>query len=134
MTTEFDRNPEGDLDRELEAFFQAMRTEVAEPTPDLMARILEDAYGEQDLRAPVEAAPVETQARAGRRFGLGAVLAALGGWPSLAGLACATIAGLWIGFHPPVAVDTLSLVLFDGSYNLTMDSSLPEYGFLLSDG
>ena len=135
---------EEDLDRELEAFFRASRARPVMPSPDLLERVLADAYDAQDAQDAVRAAtaaaagdkPARPAAPGGmaRRGRVRGWLGALGGWPALAGLASATVAGVWIGFHPPAFLDGVSPALFDAGYGLTMDSSLPDYGFMLADG
>lgn len=134
MKTDHDRH----VDRDLEAFFQAARESVPEASPDLMARVLADAYSEQDARevtapAAAEANHDRAPAAQGRGWFAG-LLDALGGWPAVAGLATAAVAGVWIGYNPPLTLDTLSLDLFDSGYGLTMDSSLPDIDYLLSEG
>lgn len=76
----------GDAAAALEAAFAA-----------LMGRVLADA---------------EAAARDGRRAGLAGLFAAvyrgLGGAPAAAGLAAATLAGVWIGASPPPVLDRLA--------------------------
>lgn len=133
MTADTDKRTDGDL----EVFFQAAREVAAEPSPDLMARVLADAYAEQDAAAiatgaDTAGAPAETPRPPRRR--IAGLLEAIGGWPAVAGLAAATLAGVWIGYNPPAALDNLSLDLLDSGYALTMDSSLPGIDYLLADG
>ncbi len=79
----------------LEAYFQAARSEDAAPSADLMARVLSDAQTVQNgLMAPPDKAMA-------RLAGLRRALRALGGWPAVAGLASATVAGVWIGTTQP---------------------------------
>lgn len=90
---------------DLDIFFAAARRETDTLSPDLTGRILQDALQVQsDL---VEAAPA-------RGAGLGLwqqLLATLGGWPAMGGLAAACAAGIWIGVAPPNFVpDPLALV------------------------
>lgn len=135
MTTERDESRK--IDAELDAFFEAAREHADDPSPELLARVLADGYAAQDARA-VAPAPLPEPARR-RRGRLAGVLDAVGGWPAMAGLVTATAAGVWIGYNPPAAIDTLSQSLVSGSYaqteafGLTMDSSLPDLEFLLTD-
>ena len=39
---------------------------------------------------------------------LQSLLGIIGGWPAMAGLATATMAGIWIGFSPPTALDSVA--------------------------
>lgn len=77
----------------LDALFAEARDRRSAPPADLVARVLADA---------------EAVRPAGRRPGiLSAVLGALGGWPSAAGLAAASAAGLFIGYAAPEALPIL---------------------------
>lgn len=88
----------------LEAALDAARAEgdEAAPLPEgLAARMMADAATAQP-RAP---------ARAGsgwraRLFGDGGL-----GWPAATGLAAAALAGLWIGYAPPPALDGVTRTL-----------------------
>lgn len=83
MTRPEDRNDEA-----LDALFAQARRD--RPPAGLVARVLADAGAVQPGR---------------RRTGpFAAVVAALGGWPSAAGLAAASVAGLFIGYAAPEAV------------------------------
>lgn len=66
-----------------------------------MARVLADA---EAVQAGFDSAAVPDRQPA-RRPGLLAQLgAALGGWPAVAGLAAASVCGLWIGISPPAGL------------------------------
>ncbi|SEL10114.1 hypothetical protein SAMN05443999_103303 [Roseovarius azorensis] len=77
----------------LEAYFDAARAERAAPSADLMARIIADAQAVQmAARSPAPR----------RRAGLGEQFYRLiGGWPAMAGLATAAVAGVWLGTSLP---------------------------------
>ena len=62
-----------------------------EVPPELLARVLSDAETHQPKPASVETS-LERRGR-WQQF-----VAVIGGWPSLTGLAAATVAGVWIGF------------------------------------
>ena len=71
------------------------------PDDALMARILADA---ERIRAAGASAALSAAPRPGRPDRPGwamAAIRAIGGWPALAGLAAATLAGVWIGAAPP---------------------------------
>ena len=113
-------------DPELETLFQAGRDAAPVPSEALMARIMADAEAETLRRAP-SPAPA--------RRALGRILDALGGWPAMAGLATATLAGVWLGFVAPDRLNTLAggLLLPDSaaaaaSYDL--EDMVPGYGGL----
>ncbi|MCO6382819.1 hypothetical protein [Oceanicola sp. 502str15] len=131
----------------LESFFSAARVEepmAAEPSPELLARVLEDGYGVQEGFA--EAAPVIASAggaaAAPRRGFLAALWASIGGAPGLAGLTAAALAGIWIGLRPPEAVSSVTASLL-GSATATADTTASDddllgydvaYADLLTDG
>lgn len=93
-------------DKDLDAFFDAARNDPrSAPTPELLARILSDA---DTVMIGVGTA----QRTRGARSGVGrSLIRALGGWPSLGGLAAATLAGVWIGLSAetliPGGLDTV---------------------------
>lgn len=111
-------------DHELEAFFKAARVETAAPSDALMAAILDDAAMQQ-ARADVTSVPspdiLSVLGEDRRAGGFWADLrASVGGWPALAGMATATIVGVWIGFAAPTRLEAISggLVL-SGDYSAT---------------
>ncbi|MBR9844401.1 MAG: hypothetical protein GYB25_14675 [Rhodobacteraceae bacterium] len=116
-------------DQELDALFAAARDDAAQaPSSDLMARVLADAEAMQ----PKPAAPVvRPQSRGGLVSG---ILSAIGGWPSLGGLAAATVAGVWIGFSatPTVLPDGLAGLVGEtnSDYLAYLDTS---YAYLEED-
>lgn len=100
----------------LDAFFDAARAAQPHPTADLVARVLEDARA---VQAAARSAPPRR-----RRTGPGeALYRLLGGWPAMAGLASAALAGVWIGAGLPdgllgpaeasYLVDTTAELAFD---------------------
>lgn len=95
-------------DDALEALFRAARAEAPAPGTDLMARIMADA--------DAEIAAVETGFPAGgRRSGLWeAIVGAIGGWPALASMATAAVAGVWLGFGATEGLDALAGGLLPG--------------------
>ncbi len=105
----------------LESFFAAARATAPQPEDDLVARVLADAEAAQ----PRNTHPVAKQSRA--RW-----LPALGGWPALASLVTATVAGVSLGFADPVAVGDLAFGAFGGGYDF---SGVGEtFGVGLEDG
>ena len=93
---------ERDRDDALDPFFEAAREARPEPSDALMARILADA-------AEAAPRPAEQLRPAEKPSLVASVLDAIGGWPSFAGLATATVAGVWIGFASPDTLSTLTL-------------------------
>lgn len=114
-----------DDDMELELYFRAARTTSPDPSDDLMARVLSDAALVQAFAPGIVVTPPEPEAATSlwRQF-----LNAIGGWSGMAGLCTATVAGLWIGISPPVALQGLGTALTtennveSAAYLLDMDS------------
>lgn len=106
-------------DAGLEAFFDAGRKASPVPSEALMTAILQDAAAQM----PGPAATVPTR----RRSFWQDLVAQIGGWPALAGMATATVAGVWIGFAAPVQLETLSGgVILAGDYSTTETIYTPE--------
>lgn len=124
--TDEDRKPD-----DLEFYFDAARSAAPALSPAALDRMTAQALAVQrEFTAP----PL---ARAAPRRGLLAqLLATLGGWPAIAGLATAAVAGIWIGATPPAmlvdiavqvgaisdtAEDDLYLVDTQPAYVLSLD-------------
>lgn len=107
----------------LDVFFDAARRRAADPAPDLMQRVLEDALAEQQRTDAItpEPAPAPSLLRQ--------LLKAIGGWPAVAGLVTASMAGVWIGINPPSALsDTAEAYLYSGSDAYLVDL-MPGFQF-----
>lgn len=118
-------------DAALDAFFEAGRAHAPEPGADLMARIMADAEAEIDARAVSATGPAPT--RAARPGFLAALAAAIGGWPAVASMATAAVAGVWIGFAAPDQVNSVAGGLLPASGVSTetvneLEDLLPGYG------
>jgi hypothetical protein len=111
------------MDDDLDELFAQARVRDAQPSAALMARILADAAATQP-RAPVR--PVRP------RFRLSALIAALGGAGALAGLATATVAGVWIGLAPPAAIDDFAATLWSVGEGDSLDL-IPDLEGMISD-
>ena len=113
---------------DLDVFFDAARSRAAEPGPELMQRVLEDALAEQRRLAALAPQPAPAPGR------LRQLLKAIGGWPAMAGLAAASVAGLWIGVNPPSALsDTAEAYLYSGSDAYLVDL-MPGFQFDVAEG
>ncbi|SEW10852.1 hypothetical protein SAMN05444851_1451 [Aliiroseovarius sediminilitoris] len=120
-------------DHELEAFFDAARFDPTTPSEALMAAILDDAATEQagrDTPAPSLTDIPTVKESGGRRAGgfWTDLKASLGGWPALAGMATATVAGVWIGFAAPTQLEVMS-----GGLVLSGDYAETEETYALED-
>ncbi|WP_204318726.1 dihydroorotate dehydrogenase [Pseudooceanicola aestuarii] len=95
---------------ELDDLFASVRTAPPEPEDALFARILADAETEQqtrkDIAADSAAARLAATRRGYARSGWFALFGGIGGRRGLAGLAAATVAGVWIGANPPLALES----------------------------
>ena len=105
----------------LEDFFRAGRANPAQPDDALLTRVLADAEAAQN-------AVVATGGTARRaRPSLWAMVAgAVGGWPAMAGLATATVAGVWIGVSAPTGLSNMAMTVWGGStgaYVVDFDAS-----------
>ena len=75
----------------LDDLFAAARNDSrATPSPDLLARVLSEAEGLQVAEPVPSAPPLRPSLWA-------ALVAAVGGWPALSGVAMAGVAGVWLG-------------------------------------
>ncbi len=115
-------------DAMLESLFAVAKdAPAAQPSPDFMARMLAEAEALQPAAAELVAAP---SPRSGPLIRL---VAMLGGWPSVSGLAVATMAGVWIGVAagPAMMQSDLGaslLVTTDETYLSALDASFAFLG------
>jgi hypothetical protein len=116
-------------DDELELFFEAGRAAAPAPSAALLERVLADAQAHQSPRAPGRTPP----AAAGRRAWAG-LLAALGGWPAVAGLASVMVAGIWLGYAAPDGLDGLSAALWPARDGYDVVDMVPSFDGLLGEG
>lgn len=112
-------------DRTLEAFFEAGRAAAPQPSDDLMARILADAGGARAV-APV--------ARPGRRGLFAGLVAAIGGWPAVASLATATVAGIYIGVSPPAPLEDFAMTYLGTTDYTALGDYAPGFEDILTEG
>ncbi|TCP21411.1 dihydroorotate dehydrogenase [Rhodovulum adriaticum] len=105
-------------DAELDSLFEAARVSAPDPSAALLARIMDDAMAQAGARAVPDPAPAPQRRPGGsvRRRLLACVLAGLGGWPSMAGLATAGVVGIWIGYADPVGLDAVTTAMLGGGY------------------
>lgn len=96
-----------------DAFFDDLMGQAAQerlaPSDALLDRIMLDADA---VLAEAAVAPVVSDLP---RRSLGAVIvAALGGWSAISGLAAAGVAGVWIGVAPPEALSDITQTVWGG--------------------
>jgi len=115
-------------DGELELFFEAGRGAAPAPSEALLERVLADARAQQPGRAPSPRRP------AAARGALAGLLAALGGWPAVAGLASVTVAGIWLGYAAPGGLDGVTAALWPAQDGYDVVDMIPSYDGLLGEG
>ncbi|MBW6416710.1 hypothetical protein [Celeribacter sp. PS-C1] len=127
-------------DSSLDALFAQARDAAPLPSGDLMARVLADAEGVIATREAEEIARIKDRQPKQRHPVLAAMVAALGGWRAVAGLATAGVAGLAIGLGAPMTVTTLATGGYadsDASYETTSYEATSydagESGYALDD-
>lgn len=113
---------------ELDELFSQARSQDVSPTPDFVERVLQDALDAQAAHVP---AAVPTPPRASW---LRQLLSAIGGWPAVAGLATAGVAGLWIGVNPPDMMATTAENFLGTSSDLYLVDLMPTFDFTLAEG
>ena len=109
---------------ELDLLFRAAQEAPVLPSGDVMASIL----------AQAEALQPKAVAHTVEEPGLFAQLwSMIGGWPTAAGLASATVAGLMIGISPPELVDSFSAGLFTSPDDYLVDL-IPGFDTTFGEG
>lgn len=111
-------------DQELDQFFAAMQADDPAPSDSLLSAILQDA---ERLQPQIPVLPVQPDCTPRRSF-LHEVMAVIGGWPAMAGMTTAAIAGVWLGVATPSGIETLS-----GGLILSQNAGLADGSFTLED-
>lgn len=108
----------------LECLFSEAREATPQPSEALMARILADAERQRSMTAASEP-----------HGGLFRRLAAtVGGWPSLAGMATAALAGVWIGYVSPGQLGGLATEFWPGADGYDLVDMVPPMDEFLAEG
>jgi hypothetical protein len=110
------RDPEPQV-AEIDIILAQARACDARMPPDLGARLLAQAWEAQPPARSAPRRPAVARAAVARR----GWQAAIGGWPALAGLAAATLAGVWIGAAPPAGLTALVADLAGGTVTIAID-------------
>lgn len=120
---------------ELDTLFAAARDQAPLPSADLVARVFADAEAESAAALSTAPGGVPKRAPAGATAGWGAtLLAALGGWPAIGGLATAAIAGVVIGVASPETIESWSAGYLSSALGYEMGDFVPAIGTLLDGG
>lgn len=117
-------------DAELDALFEVAAGDTVEPSGELLARVIADAEFVANEREKV----THSNGKAGTHRKLAAFLRGIGGWPAVAGLAAATVAGVWIGYAPPDALYGISDAYLAGATGFGVDDFLPSYDTIFDEG
>ncbi|WP_460274946.1 hypothetical protein [Celeribacter sp. ULVN23_4] len=132
MTDRDDKRTVELSERALDALFMEARHDAMLPSGGLMDRILADAETMIDTREAAETArlaALRAQSGSKQRHPLiAAMVAALGGWRAVAGLATAGVAGLVIGLGAPSAVTSLATGTYTVDTVSSYDTATSEYG------
>ncbi|MBS9716987.1 hypothetical protein ACFFUT_08840 [Pseudohalocynthiibacter aestuariivivens] len=113
----------------LEGLFDLARTEKHVPSSDLIVRVLADADTEQAVCRVTSSKPSEA-----RESRLAVVFRAIGGWPAIAGMATATVAGIWIGLSPPATLEDISSSILTGETDAYLSELLPGFDDFVAEG
>jgi Flp pilus assembly protein TadB len=95
----------------------AARSKAPAPSAELMARVLADAEATQAGFDRFDRQAERPKAHAGLR----AVIAGFGGWPAMAGLTAAGLAGVWLGISPTFGVSEVLAGYLDGGAAYAVD-------------
>lgn len=109
-------------DEDMDLFFDAARAAAPQPSADLMARIMADAEAQQPV-----AVPLAPRQHPGIIRGF---LAAIGGWPAMAGMMTATVAGLWIGVNPPTGLEDIASTFLGSKTTEYLSDYMPTFAGL----
>ncbi len=108
-------------DTELAALFEAAQESAPLPSQKLWDQVHQDALAAlPPPRGVANVAPAQPGILAG-------IIAAIGGWPSLAGLVTATIAGVWIGFANPDALNDSTIAGLLPGFSATQGYDLDDF-------
>lgn len=111
---------------ELDALFSAAADATPLPSSTLLERVAADA--EAEIAVVPRARPVRGAGVFSRFVSL------IGGWPTAAGLASATIAGIWIGYAAPETLDGLAGGAWLTGSDLDMIGFTVSFDSLLAEG
>lgn len=113
---------------ELDDLFSQARSRDALPKPDFMERVLQDALEAQAVHVQAAVTPPA------RTSWVRQLLSEIGGWPAVAGLATAGVAGLWIGINPPNLMATTAENFLGNNSDLYLVDLMPTFDFTLTEG
>lgn len=114
---------------ELDGLLAEAASLATTPSSELMQRVIADAD------AVAEAGEVKSIPAQPRRRGfIAGLLAGIGGWPAIAGLATATVAGVWIGYASPETLDGITNGLLTSRTVYEVGDFMPTLDDLFYEG
>jgi len=131
-------------DAELEVFFDAAKSRRTEASEVFLMSIVADASAQQveQQQAPALSSFANLEASNAGRSLWSRIVSGIGGWPAVAGMASATVAGVWIGLSSPAQLEVLSGgLIVAGNYSASetefeLEDLEPSYfggSFLMED-
>ena len=108
---------------------QAKRADTT-PSPKLMARIIADADQVANQRNGLKKPRPARRGRSGFR----ALLDGFGGWPALAGLTTATLAGVWIGYATDQTLPGLSAGIISTDIGYDIGEFMADFDMFADEG
>jgi hypothetical protein len=117
-------------DAEMDRLFEVAANDLAEPSADLLARVMDDA----DMIANERETVAPSQSNSAPHRKLAAFLRGIGGWPAVAGMAAATVAGVWIGYAPPDAIYDISDTYLASVTGYGVEDFVPAYDAIFDEG
>lgn len=111
---------------DLDALFAAEIDAPIAPSSEFLARVMGDAD-----RIQSEFSSSQAESVSGNSIWQ-SLVAAIGGWTTVAGLATATVAGVWIGVSPPSGLDILTDTVLGESFGYS--DYLPNLDSVLTEG
>ncbi len=114
---------------ELDGLLAEAASLATTPSSELMQRVIADAD------SVAEAGEVKSNPAQPRRRGfIAGLLAGIGGWPAIAGLATATVAGVWIGYASPETLDGITNGLLTSRTVYEVGDFMPTLDDLFYEG
>ncbi len=107
---------------DLSLYFDAAKEVPPTPPNALMRRVLDDALAAQP--GEVRTSRQSFWVRRWQEFA-----GAVGGWPAMAGLATATVAGVWLGVAPPAILPDATGAYLATDANTYLVDVAPDLGF-----
>lgn len=105
----------------LDALFAQARTTNVQPTDGLLARVMADAV---QVNREKQSQAVKPPGLVQSRGFLAGLIAALGGWPAMGGLAMATATGLYVGVAPPASLTAIGQAVWGETVTVSLDDPL----------